>query len=562
MSAAGAGRRALQLRSLMPWLVLAFLVWLVGYPLLVVAAEAFGIGSPGGGGPTTEAFRSFFTRADEWNAMWRTLWISVLSTLAAAAIGVPLGFLFERNEIPGRRLLGALVALPVALPPLVGVIAFLFLYGESGLAARGLQTLGLDVSWRLTGAWAILLVHAYSMYVYFYLFTRAGLSGQDGAAIEAAQSLGASRRQILFRVTLPRLRPALAGATLLTFMTSLGSFSAPYIFGGGFRVMTTQIVASKLNGELRMAYVETTMLALLAFASLLLLRRIDPGLDLASGARGTPPARRRLHSRRARVAAAAGGWVLAGVLLLPHATLILMSLVPPNTWTVEAFPPVLGLVNYGELLSSTERLRPALNSIWMAAAATLAAVVVGVMAARLSLRRGGLPGRALEAMMTLPWAIPGTVFALALAVAMSVNAPWVGRFVLVGTLWILPLAYLVRSLPLTGRSIFAGLRQLDPRLEEAAASLGAGTLRTVLRIVLPLLRPAVIAGAGLAFITMLGDFVTSIVLYTYDTRPISIEIQSSLRIQETGIAAAYGVLLMVLSAVAFIAWDDRAGGRL
>ncbi len=561
----------------MPWLVLAFLVWLVGYPLLVVAAEAFGIGGPSGshpgtegptaegptaGGPTTEAFRSFFTRADEWNAMWRTLWISVLSTLAAAAVGVPLGFLFERNEIPGRRLLGALVALPVALPPLVGVIAFLFLYGESGLAARGLETLGLDVSWRLTGAWAILLVHTYSMYVYFYLFTRAGLSGQDGAAIEAAQSLGASRSQILFRVTLPRLRPALAGATLLTFMTSLGSFSAPYIFGGGFRVMTTQIVASKLNGELRMAYVETTMLALLAFGSLLLLRRIDPGLDLASGARGTPPARRRLQGRGGRIAASAGGWVLAGVLLLPHATLILMSLVPPNTWTVEAFPPVLGLVNYSDLLSSAERLRPALNSLWMAAAATLAAVVVGVLAARLSLRRGGLPGRALEAMMTLPWAIPGTVFALALAAAMSVNAPWIGRFVLVGTLWILPLAYLVRSLPLTGRSIFAGLRQLDPRLEEAAASLGAGALRTVLRIVLPLLRPAVIAGAGLAFITMLGDFVTSIVLYTYDTRPISIEIQSSLRIQETGIAAAYGVLLMVLSGAAFIAWDDRAGGRL
>ena len=87
-------------------------------------------------------------------------------------------------------------------------------------------------------------------------------------------------------------------------------------------------------------------------------------------------------------------------------------------------------------------------------------------------------------------------------------------------------------------------------------------MRTVLQIVLPLLRPAVIAGAGLAFITMLGDFVTSIVLYTYDTRPISIEIQSSLRIQETGIAAAYGVLLMVLSAAAFIAWDDRAGAAL
>jgi iron(III) transport system permease protein len=73
-------------------------------------------------------------------------------------------------------------------------------------------------------------------------------------------------------------------------------------------------------------------------------------------------------------------------------------------------------------------------------------------------------------------------------------------------------------------------------------------------VTLPLLRPALLAGAGLAFITALGDFVTSIVLYTFDTRPISIEILSSLRLQETGVAAVYGVLLMVVSAVAFFAW--------
>jgi iron(III) transport system permease protein len=91
-------------------------------------------------------------------------------------------------------------------------------------------------------------------------------------------------------------------------------------------------------------------------------------------------------------------------------------------------------------------------------------------------------------------------------------------------------------------------------LEEAAASLGAGRLRRVWRVTLPLLRPAILAGASLAFITALGDFVTSIVLYTYDTRPISIEILSSLRLQDTGVAAVYGVLLMVVSAMAFLLW--------
>jgi len=120
--------------------------------------------------------------------------------------------------------------------------------------------------------------------------------------------------------------------------------------------------------------------------------------------------------------------------------------------------------------------------------------------------------------------------------------------VLVGTGVILPLAYLVRNLPIAGRALLAGYRQLDPALEEAAASLGAGLWRTLSRVTLPLLAPALAAGASLAFVTALGDFVTSIVLYTYDTRPISMEILSSLRLNELGIAAAFGVVVMVTSA--------------
>src|SRR6185503_2096908 len=143
-----------------------------------------------------------------------------------------------------------------------------------------------------------------------------------------------------------------------------------------------------------------------------------------------------------------------------------------------------------------------------------------------------------------------------LATAFSVHAPLAGRFILVGTLWILPLAYLVRDLPLTGRASLAGLRQLDPALEEAAASLGAGRLRRLAKVTLPLLRPALAAGAGLAFITALGDFIVSIVLYTFDTRPISIEILSSLRLQDLGMASVYGVLLMTASAAAFLLWGQ------
>jgi iron(III) transport system permease protein len=188
------------------------------------------------------------------------------------------------------------------------------------------------------------------------------------------------------------------------------------------------------------------------------------------------------------------------------------------------------------------------------------AVGIALLGGLLSVGRRVRSARTVEALLALPWAVPGTVFAIALATAFSVRAPWAGRFILVGTVWILPLAYLVRDLPITSRAILAGLRGLDSSLDEAAATLGAGRWRTLRRITLPLLRPALLAGASLAFVTAFGDFVTSIMLYTYDTRPISMEILSSLRQSDVGVAAAYGVVLMLVSAAVFAVGAERGGG--
>ena len=517
------------------------LAWLVIYPILIVALDA----------ANGTALRAFFTRRNEWAALWASVWISLASVLLAGAIGIPLAFLFEWFDFPGRKTLGALIALPVVLPPLVGVIAFLFLYGESGFIARAIQVaLKLEQApWRLQGPTAILLVHAYSMYVYFYLFTRAGLAKLDVSMLEAAQALGADRRATFRRVIVPLLRPSLVGAAILTFMTSLGSFSAPYIFGGGFRVMTTQIVATKLNGDLPLAMVETVALAAIAVLGLLILRRTEGEDILVALGKGIAPRPRPIRRPGVRQLTAAAGWFLAIVLLLPHLTLVLVSLVPYGAWTTEILPPVLNLGNYRRLFSEAERLRPMLNSVWMAAASTAVAVALALAAGYLVVRRRVALRRAIEALLALPWALPGTVFAIALAITFSVRHPLQLRFVLVGTALILPLAYLVRALPLTGRGILASYRQLDPSLEEAAASLGAGRWRTLARVTIPQLRPGLAAGASLAFVAALGDIVASIVLYTYETRPVSIEILSSLRLSETGVAAAFGVVLMLVSAL-------------
>ena len=519
--------------------VLALLLWSIVYPNVAVIAGSFenGLGH----------WREFMASPTDREALRTSIVISLASVVASVIIGVPLAFLLSRFEFPGRRILKGFATLPAALPPLVGVIAFLFLYGESGLVTRAIQHLfGMkEAPWRLTGVWAIIFVHAYTMYVYVFLFVSAGLDRFDTTLDEAASGLGASSWQRLKRVTLPLLTPALAGSMLLVFMTSLGSFSAPYVFGGGIRVLSTQIVASKLNGEMGLAYVETTVLALSAVAGLLLFRWLEGKRKYTSSGKGAAT-RRVIQSRNAQVVAAVLGAATVIVLVLPHLMVVLVSFARDGAWTTQVLPPQYTLDNYRRLITEASLWKPIMNSIWMSAIATAANVVVCFVAAYLIVMRKFTGRRLLEILTALPWAIPATAIALGLAATFNRNDIASLRVLLVGTFWILPFAYFVRNIPLVSTAVESSLRQMDASLEDAARGLGASWWLTMRRVILPAARPGLIAGALLAAVTAIGEFVASVVLYTHANRPISLEILAQLRQLAFGTAAAYSVLLILL----------------
>ncbi|HEV2179036.1 MAG TPA: iron ABC transporter permease [Gemmatimonadaceae bacterium] len=519
--------------------VLVVLLWTVVYPNASIIAGSFEHG--------LRSWREFASSPTDREALRTTLVISIGSVIASVAVGLPLAFLLTRVEFRGRRLLSAVATLPAALPPLVGVVAFLFLYGESGVVTRGVQALlGLDhAPWTLNGAWAIIFVHAYTMYVYVFLFVAAGLERLDTSLDEAAAGLGASRSFRLRRVTLPLLTPAIAGSMLLVFMSALGSFSAPYIFGGGLRVLSTQIVASKLNGAMDLAYVETTVLAVGAIAALILLRWFERRRTYAVSSKGSA-VRSRLQSPTARALAPILGAVLVIILVLPHAMVILVSFARDGTWTTQVLPPEYTLDNFRRLATDTELWVPIWNSVSMTAIATALDIVVCFLAAYLLVLRRFRVRWLLGILVALPWAIPGTAIAIGLASTFDRNALLGARVLLVGTFWILPLAYFVRGIPLVSSATEGSLRQMDPSLEDAARGLGASWWLTMRRVVLPAARPGLVAGAMLAGITAVGEFVASIVLFTHANRPISMEILSQLRNFAFGTAAAFSVVLIAL----------------
>ena len=519
--------------------VLVVLLWTVVYPNASIIVGSFEHG--------LRSWREFASSPTDREALRTTLVISIGSVIASVAVGLPLAFLLTRVEFRGRRLLSAVATLPAALPPLVGVVAFLFLYGESGVVTRGVQALlGLDhAPWTLNGAGAIIFVHAYTMYVYVFLFVSAGLERLDSSLDEAASGLGASRSLRLRRVTLPLLTPAIAGSMLLVFMSALGSFSAPYIFGGGLRVLSTQIVASKLNGAMDLAYVETTVLAVGAIAALILLRWFERRRTYAMSSKGSA-VRSRLQSSTARALAPMLGAVLVIILVLPHAMVILVSFARDGAWTTQVLPPEYTLDNFRRLATDTDLWVPIWNSVSMTAIATALDIVVCFLAAYLLVLRRFRVRWLLAILVALPWAIPGTAIAIGLASTFDRNSLLGARVLLVGTFWILPLAYFVRGIPLVSSATEGSLRQMDPSLEDAARGLGASWWLTMRRVVLPAARPGLVAGAMLAGITAVGEFVASIVLFTHANRPISMEILSQLRNFAFGTAAAFSVVLIAL----------------
>ena len=371
--------------------IVALLAWLVGYPLLMTLIEALG-------GPawTLGYFAEFFSRPDEWLALWRSLWISPRrwSWRRWSACRSPSSSSAPTFPAAGPRARSS--RCPVALPPLVGVIAFLFLYGESGFASRAVQALlGLERAAVAAGgaggdpARARLL----DVRLLLPLHARGPRRGSTPRCSRPRPRSAPAAGAPCSGVTLPLLRPALAGAALLTFMTSLASFSRalplrrrlPGDDDADRRLAAQRRARPRAGGDGDAG---------------------APGPRWRSGAhaargRGRSPWHRRAGHRAgppapaepAGRAALAGlfGWPLAALLLLPHAVLLLVSLVPAFTWTTEPFPPVLTSATT-RALHRAGALRPIVNSLWMAAVATVAALALGLR--RGALRRARAGGRA------------------------------------------------------------------------------------------------------------------------------------------------------------------------
>lgn len=442
--------------------------------------------------------------------------LALATTLAAGLIAIPLAWLNERFVYPGKSLFGALVLLPMVLPPFVGAIGIRQIFGQAGafnavLHHLGLLPAGATIDWcaqfPLPG---IVLVQAFSLYPIVYLNTVAALANVDPALEEAAQNLGATGWRRFRRVTLPLIRPGLFAGGTLVFIWAFTELGTPLVFDYT-RITSVQIYEGlKDIGANPFPY---TLVTVMLVASLTLYV-VGKGLFGRSGGTGTTKA---TIGRQPRILPRASGWLctaafafVAFVALLPHLGVVLIASardwygsVLPGEWTLENFRLALG----------HDLTVPAIaNSLRFAGIATVVDLILGIAIAYVIVRSRLASRHLLDLLAMLPLAVPGLVLAFGyVAMAQDGKAfAWLNPTR--NPTILLVIAYAVRRLPYVVRAAAAGFEQTSETLEEAGQNLGASPLRAIVRITLPLIAANLIAGGLLAFAFAMLEVSDSLIL--------------------------------------------------
>jgi iron(III) transport system permease protein len=508
------------------------LVYFVVYPLTAVFWESLhddegkftGLGN----------YLAFVTSPYFRQVFYNTILISATATLAALVLGTLYAFAMTRTDIPGKSLFMIMAVLPMITPPFVNAFAFILLMGRNGMINVFLdEWFGFKLI--IYGWHGVVASQALTTFPLAFLITSAAFSSFDTSLEDAAQDLGATDLYMLRTVTFPLITPALGAATLLIFMTNLSAFGAPALLGSDYPVLAVESVMQTL-GALDWG-MGTTISVILLIPSFLLFyyqsRRREArsyvtitGAPVHAETRPTPPAIR---------------WSLFTFCTLVSVVVISVYLVIAmggfaKVWGVDS---TFTLDHYR--LVFTNSWRSVLNTMMLASVGAVGAALVGLTIAYLLVRRRFLGRRLMDVLATLPYAVPGTM--MGLGFVMAFNRP---PLILTGTAFILILDYTIRRMPFGLRTGISALQQIDVAVEEASADLGARWFTTFRKIVLPLMKPAFVAGVTFAFIRASTELTSTIFLVSPRWRVMSVDIYNFVEAGSLGAAGAMSTLMMAM----------------
>lgn len=523
--------------------LLAATALLVVYPLGRLAGESL----RGPAGWTLAYYREFLADPDLREVVRNTVWVAAAATAGSVLIGVPMGWAVARTDMPFRGAVRTLSALTLASPSFLGALAWVLLLGpRAGKLNRLLvDWLGLArAPFDIFSPWGIVFVLTLFSYPLVFLPVAAALERMDASLEDASRVLGARGARTLVEITLPLVLPTILAGAILVFVEAMVIFGPVAVLGAPvqFHTLATKMLTlMRLPPRLELAAVMTLPIVV-TLAGLLAFQRLVLGRRRFTVTVGKAEARRVARLGWGRWPVAAGCLAVIGLaVVLPYGTLLLVSL---QRSLGRPFGPgnFAGFGNYRYLLDQSAVTRALVHSLVLSAAAVLAALTLGILAAWLVERARTRARGLLGLLMLTPFAVPGA--ALGVALVLAFGGP---PFALAGTLAILWVAYVVRSLPVTFAYARSALLQVSPDLEEAARTLGGSWLRSLADVTVPLIRGGVLAAAVVQFVLLFRELGTSVFLYTGGNEVTAVVIYDFAQEAQFTLVAAFSVIVAAVN---------------
>ncbi|MFD1796155.1 iron ABC transporter permease [Paracoccus aurantiacus] len=542
---------------------IALLILLVGtfvfYPILSIFTGAF---QDFDGSFTTEGVRRNIADPKIWSlgcltggacgVAWRTFFLAICTATATTLLGLAFALVATRTRFPFKKSLRLLTVLPIITPPFVVGLALIMLLGRQGTLTQAIYAVtGIELGRWIYGLTGIWLAQVLSFTPISFLVLIGVVEGVSPSMEEASQTLRAGRWRTFRKVSLPLMAPGLANAFLIGFIESMADFGNPLVLGGSGGVLSTEIFFSVVGAQNDPSRAAVLAAVLLFFTlSAFIAQRVWlSGRSFATvGGKGDGGTHAQLPARVAwPVIGVVSAWSLFTIIV--YAMILFGGFVKlwglDHSLTLEHYVRAFGITFDGGIRWTGV----AWNSFWTTMTIALIAApltaAVGLLTGWL-ISRQKFPGKAVfEFVLMMSFAIPGTV--IGISYIMAFNLPPIQ---MTGTALILIVCFVFRNMPVGVRGSVAAMAQLDGSLDEASLTLGAGSGRTLRRVILPLLRPAIMAALVYSFVRAITSISAVIFLVSAKYNMATAYIVGLVENGQYGVAIAYSsVLILVMITV-------------
>jgi iron(III) transport system permease protein len=495
---------------------------------------------------------------------WNTLALALLTALGSTILGTMLALMSERGAVRWQAPLKVLALLPIITPPFVVGLGLILLFGRAGIVNQFLEyAFGWTPTRWFYGMFGIWIAQLFAFTPIAFMIMRGVVQGVSPSLEEAAQTLRADRRSTFYTITLPLLKPGLANAFLVGFIESMADFGNPIVVGGRFSVLSTEIFFAIVGAQYDQGRAASLawILTLFALAVFAIQRALlgKQNYTTVSGKGDAGIAMVLPDGVRRTLNAVALPWITFTVIVYCFAFAGGFVQTWGRDWslTLAHFRTAFAVESgqFGIVWAGTA-WNSFFTTVKLAGIAAPITAALGLLIAWL-LARTEFKGQGFfEFAALLAFAIPGTV--LGVSYILAFNVP---PFELTGTGLIIVLCFLFRNLPVGVRAGTAAFRQLDKSLDEASLMLRASTLQTLFKVVLPLLKPALVAALVYSFVRAMTTVSAVIFLVTAENELATTYIIGRVGNGDYGVALAYCTVLMLLMALAIVLIQVLVGER-